>query len=186
MADSGIKKIIIKKQDLPNFIGDNAELAYSLKYRVVSDDKNKTSHWSPIYKLISEDTGDETGFDPNDPENTSIPHQVIIEKSRHTAECSWTMPSLLIPNPTEEEKILQQKQAAIKEFDVYIQWQMINNNANSWTDWIWVGNATTTQFSISYNHPAPPYHIKFRIQKVTSLKQAFDAATYLVSNEHEL
>ena len=46
MADAGIKKVIIKKSSLPpidyNYVG------YVFKYRVISEDKNRTSHWSPI------------------------------------------------------------------------------------------------------------------------------------------
>lgn len=186
MVDKNIKKFIIKKADLPNVIGANDILTYNTRYRIISEDKNRTSHWSKIFNLQYTDTSDETGFDPNDPVNTSIPHTVIVTTASHTAEIFWTMPALLITNPTTAQKELQEIQAAIKDFDVYVKWQMINNNQNSWTDWTWVGTVNATQFSMSYAHPKPPYHIKFRVQKVTQIKQSFDAATYLVSNEYEL
>lgn len=186
MLDKNIKKFIIKKADLPNVIGDNDILTYNTRYRIVSEDKNRTSHWSKIFNLEYTDTSDETGFDPNDPINTSIPYNLSVDTQTHIAEISWTMPALLIPNPTEEQKALQIIQAAIKDFDVYVSWQMINNNQNSWTDWAWVGSVNTTKFAMSYQNPAPPYHIKFRVQKVTQNKQAFDAATYLISTEHNL
>ena len=183
MADSGIKKTIIKFSELPDVVGDNDTLSYNLRYRVVSEDRNRFSHWSPISTLIIENTTDEVGFDINDPLTTSIPHQVVIEKSRHVAECSWTMPALLISNPTETQKILQQKQAAIKEFDVYVSWQ----SESVWSDWVWVGKSNSTQFSINYSSESnAPSHIKFRIQKVTLIKKPFDAATYLISEENEL
>ena len=51
MADAGIKKIIIKKNNLPP-IGPNNNLM--VRYRVVSEDKNRFSHWSPRYNLISQ------------------------------------------------------------------------------------------------------------------------------------
>ena len=51
MADSGIKKIIIKKSDLPP-VGPNNN--FMVRYRVISEDKNRMSHWSPRYNLISE------------------------------------------------------------------------------------------------------------------------------------
>jgi hypothetical protein len=44
MSD-GIKKVIVRKSSLPA-VGDNNE--FYLRYRVVSDDKNRTSHWSQI------------------------------------------------------------------------------------------------------------------------------------------
>ena len=49
MADQGIKKAIVKKEDLPSFDGKNQR--YSVRYRVVSDDKNRFSHWSPYHSL---------------------------------------------------------------------------------------------------------------------------------------
>jgi hypothetical protein len=44
MSD-GIKKVIVRKSSLPA-VGDNNE--FYLRYRIVSDDKNRTSHWSEI------------------------------------------------------------------------------------------------------------------------------------------
>ena len=56
MADAGIKKVTILKSDLPGFnslYGD-----YVVRYRIVSEDKNRTSHWSPQYKLIAPEVGE--------------------------------------------------------------------------------------------------------------------------------
>jgi hypothetical protein len=49
MADQGIKKAIIKKEDLPSFNGKTQK--YSVRYRIVSEDKNRFSQWSPYYGL---------------------------------------------------------------------------------------------------------------------------------------
>lgn len=47
MADSGIKKATILKDDLPII---NAQInGYAVRYRIVSDDKNRISAWSPTY-----------------------------------------------------------------------------------------------------------------------------------------
>jgi hypothetical protein len=43
-----VKKVIIEKKDFPP-LSPNGE--YLLRYRIISEDKNRTSHWSPIYKL---------------------------------------------------------------------------------------------------------------------------------------
>jgi hypothetical protein len=49
MADAGIKKVIIQKKNLPSISGvDNK---YIVRYRIISEDKNRTSHWSSQYKL---------------------------------------------------------------------------------------------------------------------------------------
>ena len=179
MPDNNIKKIIIKKSNLPGPIGDNVTLDYNIRYRIISEDQNRFSHWSQITTLTIENTNDETGFDPNDIENTNIPHHVTINSSARTASISWTMPSLLITNPTEEEKELQIKQAAITEFDVYVQWETSGTLSN----WIWVGKSNGTNFTISHPHGSgAPDYIKFRIQRVTIIKEPFDAATYLISD----
>jgi hypothetical protein len=49
VADSSIKKVIIKKEDLQAFNGTTQ--AYTVRYRVISEDKNRNSHWSPYYSV---------------------------------------------------------------------------------------------------------------------------------------
>jgi hypothetical protein len=182
MPDLNIKKNIVLKQNLPNLIGNNTDLKYEIRYRIVSEDKNRVSHWSPINSLISPTTSNEVGFDPANPSTTSIPHQVSVDKSGHVAQIVWTMPALLITNPTNEEKLLQAEQSSISEFDVYVSWLI----DSVWTDWIWGGIATGRKYFISYSHPTDATKIKFRVQKVTQSKQPFNAATYLVSNGYAL
>lgn len=46
MADQGIKKIIVKKSSLPAIDFNN--IGYIFRYRIISEDKNRTSQWSPI------------------------------------------------------------------------------------------------------------------------------------------
>jgi len=48
MADAGIKKLIIPKNQLPLVNDDNE---YVLRYRIISDDKNRSSHYSPIFSV---------------------------------------------------------------------------------------------------------------------------------------
>lgn len=180
MADLNIKKIRIKKEDLPNFIGNNDVLTYDVRYRIVSDDKNKVSHWSPVYTIVGETTTDETGYDPNNPETTSLPYNTVINSQDSSIQISWTMPSFLILNPTEQQKELQSLQSSIKEFDIYVQWQV----ASVWSEWIWAGISLGTQFTTIYPNDAEA--MKFRIQKVTQDKQPFDAATYLITSSQDL
>jgi hypothetical protein len=53
MADSGIKKAIIKKALLPAI--DSYNVGYIFRYRVISEDKNRTSQWSPV-NIVTDDT----------------------------------------------------------------------------------------------------------------------------------
>ena len=47
MADAGIKKVIIRKALLPAL--DHDKVGYVFRYRIVSEDKNRTSQWSPTF-----------------------------------------------------------------------------------------------------------------------------------------
>ena len=49
MADQGIKKATVLKEDLPALNANS--LGYFVRYRIASDDKNRYSHWSPYYFL---------------------------------------------------------------------------------------------------------------------------------------
>ena len=52
MANPPVKKVIIKKEDLPAFNGTTQ--SYTVRYRIVSEDKNRNSHWSPYYSVTKE------------------------------------------------------------------------------------------------------------------------------------
>lgn len=54
MADSGIKKAKVLNQDLPIINSDIH--GYAVRYRIVSDDKNRISAWSPTYYINADYT----------------------------------------------------------------------------------------------------------------------------------
>lgn len=74
MADAGIKKVIIPKESLPAISGENQ--SYILRYRIVSDDKNRYSHWSPQYKVAK---------DPA----TQINYSLNVNQSNDTFTLIW-------------------------------------------------------------------------------------------------
>jgi hypothetical protein len=47
--DLNIKKVIIPKADLPAIFSNN--FSYNVRFRIVSEDKNRLSHWSHIYNI---------------------------------------------------------------------------------------------------------------------------------------
>ena len=66
-ADAGIKRVVVPRSGLPpvNIVNDpknnSQKMVYFFRYRVVSEDKNRASHWSPNYRVVlpplsSEDT----------------------------------------------------------------------------------------------------------------------------------
>ena len=52
MADSNIKKLRIAKSLIPPIDHDTSK--YNVRYRVISEDKNRVSHWSPIYNSVGQ------------------------------------------------------------------------------------------------------------------------------------
>ena len=52
MADAGIKKVIVRKALLPAL--DHDKVGYVFRYRIVSEDKNRTSQWSPINLVLDD------------------------------------------------------------------------------------------------------------------------------------
>ena len=61
MADPNIKKVTIPKASLPSILNTTSltsssiargeNFAYNIRYRLVSEDKNRNSHWSRIHNL---------------------------------------------------------------------------------------------------------------------------------------
>lgn len=80
MAQEKIKKVRFKQADLPPVLV--TEEGYVLRYRVVSEDKNRTSHWSPIVTVKPNYTYVTQNIDFNSSGNlaTSVWDAVKIQK----------------------------------------------------------------------------------------------------------
>jgi hypothetical protein len=59
MARSGIQKAEVVKAELPDLdvLPDNTA-GYFVRYRIVSEDRNSYSHWSPIYAVTDPNPGE--------------------------------------------------------------------------------------------------------------------------------
>ena len=90
MADSKIKKVIIPKSKLPSVSGN--EKGYTVRYRIVSEDKNRTSHWSAQYKLGVQN-------------QTPINYAISVDTTGKIINVVWTPPT-----------------GSTSTFDVYVKW----------------------------------------------------------------
>lgn len=95
MATEKIKRVIIPKAKLPAYSGDTE--SYIVRYRIVSEDRNRNSHWSPQYKLpvlpyIDDDT-------------PAVNFAIGLDATKKIISIAWT-PTADINN----------------EFDVYLKW----------------------------------------------------------------
>lgn len=105
MADV-IKKVILPLDNLPEI--DSKTGKYYLRYRIVSEDKSRVSHWSPIQQV--------------DPNFNYVPQgDLIVEKISSHIQIIWN------PVLVESDGILQRK---AREYDVWLRWH--RNDAGDW------------------------------------------------------
>jgi hypothetical protein len=97
MADSRVKKVVIENSDLPP-VDSNGE--YFLRYRIVSEDRNRTSHWSPVYNIDPAYELDPVGA-------------LVVEKNQNHVLIIWNP-----ANIKKDESLIKK----IKEYDVWLKW----------------------------------------------------------------
>jgi hypothetical protein len=132
MSDPGIKNVIIRKEFLPALSGEN--IGYVVRYRIVSEDRNRTSHWSPRHTLISSAIGE-------------IPHLIsttpsVSDPTKVLVTATWTPPL----------------DVDIRSYDIYVKintndWAYVGNtSSNSYSA---IGTVGTTM-SIAVQVPTYP------------------------------
>jgi hypothetical protein len=100
------KRIIIPREDLPNI--SSATGSYSVRYRIISQDRNRLSYWSPIFETIPETTYD---FNENN-----------INVSRIGSRFTITWEPVIVKAPSGTVGSLQ-------EYDLWVQWSKGESNA---------------------------------------------------------
>lgn len=125
MADEGIKKIKITQDNLPTI--NSITEKYDIRYRVISEDKNRTSHWSPIINI--------------DPQYTYVSGNIFISSSGLTT-VAWDAVTIKIG-----DQVIRQA----KDYDVWVKW----SKANGAGDFIYVERISSN--SITLVHPATFY-----------------------------
>ena len=176
MVDAGIKKAIIKNKDLPNVSFNDTELFYDVRYRVISDDKNRTSQYSPITRLVVPPTS------VAEMPYTSSPR--IIIKDLGTAPklitCIWTFPTTaeydIDPDVAKYEAIFSE----VDTFDIWVAWRV----SGTWGNYSYY--TTTTSNSFSVLQPATsPTSIRVAVQIPTNNK-IYDTRLSLFQKEQSI
>ena len=98
MADANIKKIVIPKNELPSV--DLNNLKYNIRYRIVSEDKNRVSYWSNIYSVTAPPVG-------------LIDYTVFARGADHLLTAAW--------NPKASQ--------GLTSFDLYIKWVGVHSES---------------------------------------------------------
>jgi hypothetical protein len=118
MATENIKKVTIKQDDLPPMMVENE--GYVFRYRIISDDKNRRSHWSPI-KTIK-------------PEFTFVSSTIHHTKAGDVSNIVWN--AVVIKKGT---SVIKQANT----YDVWLRW-----DKNDSGDWIYHGTVTGNNVSL--------------------------------------
>jgi hypothetical protein len=79
MADAGIKQYRQAPVDMPPISSINE--GYTLRYRIISEDRNRVSHWSPVYLVI--------------PAYTYVPDQISFNSANQIAAFTWDAVTVL-------------------------------------------------------------------------------------------
>lgn len=117
MSDLGIKKIQIGQNILPSI---NSEIeGYFIRYRIVSDDKNRTSQWSPIFEI--------------NPGYTYDLGEIVFSKNGSIAQQAWDSVTIL-----KNENVIRKAD----EYDIWIKW-----DRNDGGDWIYKERIKGTNIS---------------------------------------
>jgi len=151
MTDPGIKNIVMKLEDLPpvqfTTVYNNdlqreevASLHYDFRYRIISEDRNRFSHWSPIIRYTMPDVT--TPF----PYTSANRFSITKSGNPEVISAVWSFPGDL-ENPSDYEKIFRKTLS----FDIWVRWN--NNNTTNlgdagWTPWIYETNVSANTFSI--------------------------------------
>ena len=119
MATENIKKVTIKQADLPPLMVEKE--GYVFRYRIISDDKNRRSHWSPI-KTIK-------------PEFTFVSNTIHHAKTGEVSNIVWD--AVVIKKGT---KTISQAD----RYDVWLRWDKADSG-----DWIYHGTVNGNNLSLA-------------------------------------
>ena len=123
MANEIIKKLQIPFSELPPI--SSVTEGYSLRYRVVSEDKNRTSHWSPIYLI-------DAGY-------VFVPGIIHFNKAGDIASIVWD--AVTINKVSGATTYFVKKES---EYDFWVRWDRGGGDG----DWLYKERLSTSSLSI--------------------------------------
>lgn len=123
MANETIKKYRVPITDLPPI---NSQLqGYTIRYRIISEDRNRNSHWSPVYLV-------EPGF-------TYDPGDIVFNKAGDIASIVWDAVEITKVDGADTYSI-----AKAREYDIWVRW----DRGGSDGDWLYKERLETTSLSL--------------------------------------
>jgi hypothetical protein len=104
MADQSIKKVTVAKNDLPPINSNEEE--YVVRYRIISEDRNRISHWSPQFAISPQPLDLEAAEDEN----------IVLSVSGDSLIAKWNISAWA------QEEFEKNPSLALSSYDVYVAW----------------------------------------------------------------
>ena len=143
MADLGIKKY---RQPYVNLPPINSETeGYSIRYRIISEDRNRVSHWSPIYVVV--------------PDYTYVPGTIEFNSANQVASFTWD-PVIILKNKTTISNITNKEltndlatlTTASAHYMLVNDWVTVEGVDSTFNGTYKINAVTTNTFSYYKNH----------------------------------
>jgi hypothetical protein len=129
------KKVVIPKQNFTEMSIAGSE--YQIRFRLVSEDRNRYSSWTPIFSV--------------DPEVTFVLGAAGIQMKKETGYVSVVWDDVSI---YKEVDGINKYLAVLPHYDVWI--QLLGNGGANPSEWIYKGRIPSTSMNINYT-PTHPY-----------------------------
>ena len=142
-----VKKVIVGRDELPAV--DIETRSYNVRYRLISEDRNRISHWSKIYNLVS-------------PIITPITeYSMEIVNAHDLVTVTWNLDQ--VPGTA--------------YFDVWVRW--VGNSAESLYPWQYLATTVDNQYAMVFPTSIPdptggtelPKKIRVAVQRPTYPKE---------------
>lgn len=104
MADQGTKKVTVLKNTLPPINAE--EERYVVRYRIISEDRNRISHWSPQFSLSPVPLDLEAAEDAN----------VVLQVVGASLTAKWNI------SAQAQEEFAKNPSLALSSYDIYVGW----------------------------------------------------------------
>jgi hypothetical protein len=174
-----LKKVVVKNKNLPYVSFDDTMLFYPVRYRIVSEDKNRVSQWSPTYKLEVPPTSD-----------AGLPYDGAVNSTRFHIDTTGSNPTVInaiwsfkttAENPSSLEKVF----ADVNVFDIWVRWNPNNSPSNTgWTEWEHISTVSTRAFSTIKRTVGDPKQVQIAVQIPTNTKVRDDRLTLFIGKSN--
>lgn len=143
MADSNIKQFRVPITDMPPI--SSITQGYNIRYRIISEDRNRNSHWSPVYLI-------EPGY-------TFIPGQIGYTANANVVNIDWDAVTILKDTKTVtsiNNKQLTSDLATLTtdgaHYMIVGDWVTVEGVDSTFNGTYQISAATTNTFSYYKNH----------------------------------